>query len=280
MKEKFFIDLMAKLGLTVMGVASIFMVAIPMSIADYAEVPVSDGGTLNGKITFKGSPPPAKEFLLSKFPQSKFCGTNADSDPKKDTRYLHEVTVKGGALNDVVVYVEHVEKGKPFKFDGADVKVELCKFLVQNSPSTFVGVVKKKVPLRVLNTDADPSDPKSVNGVLHNPHGYEMFGAKSITLFNLPLPDKGGTINKPVLLKKSDSFVKLECDQHNYMNVYFQPVDNPYYAIVGADGTFSIDGIPPGKYEVHAWHPILGTMEKEVTVTANGKSSLNFEFEK
>ncbi|MBI4714642.1 MAG: carboxypeptidase regulatory-like domain-containing protein [Nitrospirae bacterium] len=263
--------------MTVTGIASVFMVAIPMSIADYAEAPVPDGATLSGKITFKGTPPPPKEFSLAKFPQAKFC---AAVDSKGDTRYLHEVNVKGGALSDVVVFIENVEKGKPFKFDGADVKIEKCKFFVEKSPSTFVGVVKKKSPIRVLNTDADPSDPKSADGVLHNPHGYEIFGAKSLTLFNLPLPNKGGTINKPVLLKKADSFMKLECDQHNYMNVHFQPVENPYYAIVGADGSFSIDGIPPGKYEIHAWHPILGSMEKEVTLTANGKSSLNFEFEK
>jgi hypothetical protein len=251
------------------------MMGASIASADYTEMAVTDGATLTGKVTFKGTPPPAKEFSLAKFPQAKFC---SKVDSKGDTRLLHEVTVKGGALNDVVVYFKEIEKGNPFKFDGTDVKIEACKFFVEGGPSTFVGVVKKKVPIRVLNTDADPSDPKSASGVLHNPHGYEIFGAKSLTMFNLPLPNKGGSINKPVLLKKADSFMKLECDQHNYMNVYFQPVENPYYAIVKEDGTFSIDGIPPGKYEVYAFHPILGSMEKEVTLAAKGKGSLNFEF--
>ena len=35
----------------------------------------------------------------------------------------------------------------------------------------------------------------------------------------------------------------LECDQHNYMNAWFTPVKNPYYAIIGEGGAFSIDQI-------------------------------------
>jgi len=72
--------------------------------------------------------------------------------------------------------------------------------------------------------------------------------------------------------------MKLECDQHNYMNTWFTPVKNPYYAIIGEGGTFSIDQIPPGKYTVVAWHPILGKSEQEITFTAGGKQKADFEF--
>jgi hypothetical protein len=72
--------------------------------------------------------------------------------------------------------------------------------------------------------------------------------------------------------------MKVECDQHGFMQAWFYPVENPYYAVAGADGTYTIDQVPAGKYEVVAWHPILGHMEKEVTVGASGKASLDFEF--
>jgi hypothetical protein len=65
---------------------------------------------------------------------------------------------------------------------------------------------------------------------------------------------------------------------YNYMNVYFHPVDNPYYAIVGEDGKFTIEDVPPGNYEIYAWHPILGSEEKKITVAANGKVTADFEF--
>jgi hypothetical protein len=104
----------------------------------------------------------------------------------------------------------------------------------------------KKKEIRVLNMDADPADPKAATGVLHNPHSYEVAGASRTTIFNLPLPEKGQTVKKPVILRKTESTFFVECDQHNYMQVHFQPIENPYYAIVGEDGTYSINDIPPG----------------------------------
>jgi hypothetical protein len=264
----------------VMGVAlfaAIGLVSFQVANA-YEEAPVSGGGSISGKISFKGTPPPPKSFDLAKFPQATFCG-KADSDGQGH-RLLKEVKVKDGALGDVVVYISGIEKGKPFKFEGTDVKTDTCRFLVQGGPSTFVGVVAKMAELRVENLDADPADPKSVDGVLHNPHGYEVKGASSATMFNKPLPTKGQVLKEKVKLRKPESFMKLECDQHNYMNVYFQPIDNPYYAIVGEDGAFSIGDLPAGEYTVKAFHPILGTKDQKITVAANGKAIANFEFSK
>ena len=252
----------------------------PLVFAEYAEAPVADGGSVTGKVTFKGAAPGPQVFALEKFPQAKFCA-QADSDGKGN-RVRQDVKVKNGALADAVVYIEKIEKGKPFKFDGADVKADLCRFLVQGGPSQAVGVVVKKAEIRFTNNDADPSEEKSKDGILHNPHGYEIKGAQSTTLFNKPLPKKGQTIKetiKPIAFKKENSFMKVECDQHNYMNVWFLPVSNPYYAVVGEDGSFSIDDIPPGEYEVKAFHPALGFVEQEkITVAAKGKATANFEF--
>lgn len=242
----------------------------------YDEAPVANGGTVSGKVTFKGAVPAPKTFELAKFPQPKYCG-QVDSDGKGN-RLLREVSVKDGALQDVVVAIEHVEKGKAFKFAGTDTHADKCRFLVQGGPSKFVGVVMKKAEFRVKNLDADPTDPKAATGVLHNPHLYEEAGSASSTIFNLPLPDLNGVINKPVILRKKESMLHVQCDQHNYMNAYYYPVDNPYYAIVGEDGSFSIDGVPPGEYEVHAWHPTLGVQEAKITVAAGGKVSQNFAF--
>jgi hypothetical protein len=243
----------------------------------YKEAPVANGGTISGKITFKGTAPAPKLFEFAKFPQPDFC-SKADSDGKGH-RMLHEVTVNNGVLADVVVFIEGVPAGKPFKLTGADVKADTCRFLVQQG-SDFVGVVLNKGEIRVTNMDADASDPKSATGVLHNPHGYEMKGATSSTMFNKPLPNKGQTLTETVKLRKKESFMKMECDQHNFMNAYFYPVANPYYAVVGKDGTFTIDQVPPGKYELKVGHPILGEEEQEITVAANGKVTANFEYKK
>jgi len=243
---------------------------------EYAEATVADGGSLTGKITFKGAVPAPKTFAFAKFPNPGFCD-KFDSDGKGN-RVVQQVNVgKDNALKDVVVYFEGVKSGKPFKFDGSDIKAEGCRFHVQG-PSMLSGVVVKKKEIRIENMDADPNDPKAVTGVLHNPHSYEIAGATRTTIFNLPLPEKGQVIKKPVILRKKESQFLVECDQHNYMQTYFVPVENPYYAIVGEDGTFSIGDIPPGTYEVYAWHPVLGKQEANVTITAKGQTKADFAF--
>lgn len=241
----------------------------------YQEAPVPDGGTITGKIMFKGTVPPAKVFELAKFPNAGFCGKISDG---KGNRVIQEVKVnKDGALQDVVVYIGGITKGKPFKFNGTDVKADACQFLAQG-PSTYAGVVMKKAEFRVENLDADPNDPRATTGVLHNPHTYEVFGASNNAMFNVPLAEKGQVINKKVVLRKKESIMKLECDQHNFMQAFFRPVSNPYYAVVGEDGSFTIDGVPPGDYEIEAWHPVLGEMEQKVTVAAKGKATVNITF--
>jgi hypothetical protein len=243
----------------------------------YEEIPVSDGGTVSGKVTFKGAPPPPRLFELSKIPQASFCG-KVDSDGKNRVQPL--VRVENGALSDVVVYIGDIEKGKPFNFPGTDVKVDTCRFLVQG-PSTFVGVVMEGGVMRIENMDADPSDPKSADGVLHNPHAYNIYGASAWTIFNKPLPTKGQVLIhrfKKVDLKRSP-VVFLQSDQHSFMEAWFYAVKNPYYAVVGKDGTFTIDGIPPGEYKLYAWHPMMvEAKEQKVRIIPNGKIFINFEF--
>ena len=242
----------------------------------YEEGPVADGGTVSGKISFKGAVPEPKLFEFGKFPNAAFC-EKADSDGKGN-RILQQVNVKNGALADVVVFIDSIEKGKAFDFKGTDVKTDICRFLVEGGPSTLTGVVMKNKEMRVLNMDADPTDPKAATGVLHNPHAYERFGTRTSTIFNLPLPEKGQSIKKKMKIRKKNSNILIQCDQHNYMEVFFQPVKNPYYAIVGEDGSFSIDQIPPGDYEIKAFHPILGVQKTNVTVAANGKATADFAF--
>ena len=258
---------------------AISLLAVPAAQAAkvvYEGGPVADGGTITGKVTFKGTVPAPKSFVFAKFPNSSFC-EKADSDGKGN-RIVQQVNVKGGALADVVVYIKDLQKGKPFNFKGTDVVTDTCRFLVVGGPSKLTGVVVKKKEMRVLNNDADPTDPKAATGVLHNPHAYERFGTRSSTLFNLPLAEKGQMIKKKMKIRKKNSHILIECDQHNYMQVFFQPVTNPYYAVVNADGTFSIDGIPAGSYEVNAFHPVLGMQTAKVTVAAKGKGTANFQF--
>lgn len=264
---------MKKVGLiAVIALVAIAFLAAPMT--SWA------GGTIEGKVSFSGKAPAPKEFLFSKFPNPKFCVQNENKDAKGEKRLLHEVQVgKDGGLKNAVVAVTGINDEKfQADFKGQDITAKFCEFL----PYTGV-VVPVQASFRVMNTDSDPNDPKSVKGVLHNPHSFEVKGAASTTIFNIALPEKDKGLDKPIRLRKVDqgSVFKMICDQHEFMQFWALPVTSPFYAVVGEDGKFEIKGIPAGKYKVVAWHPVLNKgvpIEQEIEVKDGAEAKAKFEF--
>ncbi len=237
----------------------------------YKVVPVTNGGTISGKVTFTGKARPPKTFKVEKTPE--VCG--------KDDRLLHEVAIKDGYLQDVVLVLEGVKEGKAYDshvilgpppgaregtpggiadFPGTDIKPLKCIF------GAFTGVIADNSVLRFDNLDP----------VKHSPHTYEIKGRVRKSLHNQDL-EGNGKLELPIKFKKG-KVIKLECDQHPHMQNWFYRVDNPYYAFSSEKGTFQIDQVPPGKYKLIAWHPILGEKSAEVTIEANGKLNMDFEF--
>src|SRR5438067_2282244 len=91
----------------------------------YETAPVTNGGTLQGKVMFKGTPPPPKVFELWRFPDKTFCGGISDENGR---RFLREVIAgQDGGLKDVVVVIEGIQKGKPFTFTSAQMEANICQ---------------------------------------------------------------------------------------------------------------------------------------------------------
>jgi len=55
-------------------------------------------------------------------------------------------------------------------------------------------------------------------------------------------------------------------------------MDNPFFAVSGDDGSFSIKGLPAGTYTLEAWHEKYGTKTATVTVGATGTATASFSF--
>lgn len=207
-------------------------------------------GKISGKVAFKGAPV-SKKLPITK--DNTVCGTGE--------REIVEVNAKGGNLAGAVVYVAKIDKGKPWgEADKAVLDQKGCRFVPD------VLVVKKDSELTIRNSDP----------VLHNIHTYEIIGAVRRTMFNVGQPDKGD-MKQPVKVRRAN-IVKIECDAHDFMHAWAFTADNPYAAVTRDDGSFSIDGLPDGDYEVKAWHPVLG--EKTAKVTVKGAATASFEFSK
>jgi hypothetical protein len=244
----------------------------------YEEIQVTDGGTITGKVTITEGKPIPKGFNLITFPDPVYCGRISTGT---GWRILKEFSVApDGGLKDAVVLLMDANKGKPFKFEPPTIEARDCRFL------PFVNVVKDQADVRVVNMDP----------VFHDIQAYETSHLGPRVLFNTPLPMNphhkrlvgadshehlaGQPMSEVIHMTKGRRIFVMQCGFHAYMESWGMAVDNPYYMLTTADGSFSLTDIPPGEYTLVAWHPGVGTMlEKKVTVPAKGTVSADFQFE-
>ena len=104
---------------------------------------------------------------------------------------------------------------------------------------------------------------------------HNVFSVVSGDRFDLGRYAKGKsarqTLTKP-------GIVVVRCEIHSGMKAYILVVANPYFAVPGGDGAFSIPDVPAGTYTVKAWHPDFGYQERSMSVPASGSASVNFAF--
>jgi len=236
------------------GLSVILMTSTNVMAAKYKIIDVTDGGSINGKVTFSGNIPKPIAFKISK--DNEICGSG--------NREITYVRVNDGALTNVVVYLDKVKQGMAFNDQEKDATIlqKGCEF------QPFMQVMQNSNNVAIINEDP----------VLHNIHTYEIIGKAKKTVMNISQPDKG-TINKTVKLKRGVA-MKVECDAHDFMHGFVFVAKNPYYARVAEDGSYSIENIPAGKYKVMAFHGTLGTQKGKATVASGASQTVDFNFKK
>lgn len=71
--------------------------------------------------------------------------------------------------------------------------------------------------------------------------------------------------------------VKVYCEVHDFMRAVVVVTENPFHAVVGADGAFRIEGIPVGEHTFVVWHPDLEPVERRVRVLPGGSVRLDVQ---
>jgi Carboxypeptidase regulatory-like domain len=213
----------------------------------YDEGAVTGGGSIEGQIVYKG-PVQTRKIIPNK--DVEVCG-----QPRE------EPLIEVGAdkeVQDAAVYLVDLAKGKAWPPQPKPPELDnlKCRFTPK------VQAIRAG-PLVVVNGDP----------VLHNTHGY--YGRR--TAFNFALPNKDQQI--PTSLDRTGT-VRLDCDAHGWMEGWIFVVDNPYYAVTGADGKFSIADVPPGTYKLVAVQAFTGPTEQTVTVEAGKPTNLTIELMK
>jgi hypothetical protein len=192
----------------------------------YTAINVTNGGTITGVVKWAGPVPKIPELPITKDPS--VC------DPEnRKTRDLERLEINSeGEVANTVVFLRGITRGKPMDLPDArqHLNQENCRY----------------VPHVMLVPQGGTLQIKSSDPVLHT---VQMFGAASN---NIPFPFQNQYM--PVKMQQN-GVVELKCNAgHVWMNAVVLVVKHPYYSVTDEHGAFKLTDVPPGDYEIVAWH--------------------------
>jgi hypothetical protein len=225
-------------GASVAIVGALALLAPRPASAAYETVTVTNGGTIDGVISLAGAAPAGATLKVTK--NQDYCGVSIP-----DPTYTIGA---GGGLENVIVYLKDITKGKAAPAEPIALVNEHCMF----SPRVQGAMVGESVKISSNDT------------VLHNTHPQNA--ETNATIYNVALPFKGFSVTKP--LPGSPGLIKIKCDAHEWMHAWIMELEHPYDATTGADGHFTIKDVPPGTYTLVAWHEAAGEKSESVVVAA------------
>lgn len=194
---------------------------------------VAQWGDLTGKFVYDGTAPaPAKIDV------TKDVAVCAKSPIFDDSLVVGE----DGGLANVIVYVRSRKVKVHPDYDA--LKDE--KPLLDNMGCQFVPHI---LPVWLEQTiELHNSDP-----VPHNTN-ISPLGGRPLN----PLIPSGGSINHKFGRKQTVP-VPVNCNIHPWMKAYILPIANPYVAVTGDDGSFTLKNLPAGdELEFQVWHEKSG----------------------
>ncbi len=105
-----------------------------------------------------------------------------------------------------------------------------------------------------------------IDFINEDPFQHGIRSKSQASRFNLALPRRGikATVDFP-----RTGVVEMTCKFREHMRGYVVVMDHSLFAVTNQRGEFVIQNVPPGTYTLQAWHERLGSMEREITVSAS-----------
>lgn len=215
---------------------------------DAAQTP--SAGTISGHVRLAG-PAPANPIIRLRV--DPMCGKlNTGKRP------VHEIVLKSadGGLANAFVDLEGTFPKAPPASRPATLDQRNCVYAPR--------VMGARAGEVLTVTNSDP--------MLHNVHSQ----SSKVNTFNFSQPKAGMT--RDIQLKGPDVMMRITCDVHSWMVAYVGVETHPYFAVSGADGSFHIAGVPPGRRTVRVWHERYGQLTQMVTVAAGKTAVVDFSY--
>ena len=225
-------------------------------------------GTVEGKVTFAGTPAQAEPVPANVDKDQAVCLKNGPI-----MRQDYVVNPKNKGVKWAVVWLVDANDPKaaiPIHPDLKDIKE---KKVVLDQPCCLfephIICLREGQTLEVKNSGTIPHNTK-IDSPDPNP---------SLN----PLIPAGGSTDIDGWKSVTSPPWQISCSIHGWMTAWIRVFANPYFAVTDEDGHYKIEKAPAGKFHIIAWQESVGWLNKgfkkgePVDIKPDGVTEVNFE---
>ena len=204
-------------------------------------------------------PAPAAIHGVVRVPSVEARGHVMNAYPGRASALPGVHAVPRGRVSDAVIYVASI----PAAAESALATVSPTRPRLAQKDESFVPRV---VPVAAGTAVDFPN----LDPIYHN-----VFSLSPTKRFDLGKYPKGRS--KAVVFDRK-GLVHVFCDIHAEMEAFVLVLPQRAFAQPEPDGSFALPELPPGRYELRAWHPDLPEIVRPVEVPASGDLRVDLSF--
>ena len=214
-------------------------------------VDLSTAATIRGFVRFRGPRPSLPVIDFSSNPQ-------CEREHPKPVRAETVIVNPNGTLRDTFVWISSGLGNVRWNPPATPVRLEQTGCIYRPHVLAFM------VNQELLIANGDP--------VNHDVHIESAVNPAS----NESEPPRSETLRKRY--SSQEIWFPVTCGIHPWMRSYLAVVAHPFFAVTGANGSFSLKGVPPGTYTIEAIQEKFGRQHQRVIVGPKEIKSVDFHY--
>lgn len=193
-------------------------------------------GAIRGRVTWVGAVPDSHSFRDARVAPPYTAARHDSLNP-----HVPRIDEASRGVAGAIVFLRWVDPSRSRPWNLAPARVAMADgtigIMEDQSGPHVAGVVRRGDAVEMVSTTPKP----------------EMLRARGAAFFTLAFPDAGRTLERSF---DRAGVVELSSGAGNYWaRAWLFVADHPYYVRTSADGTFRLDQVPDGSYELVCWMP-------------------------